>query len=244
MHPLTASLYSGSYKGHIQLNSNLGTPIISVNETLTNVAAGPLLKDLIGDDKILGTVSVKAKLTMRGSTPDQIKKTANGDIQFSFINGAVKGFNLSKIIRDAKDKLSGKKTSTDNEPQQTDFAELSGSANIKSGLLQNQDLLMKSPFFRINGRGKANLMDESIDYLTQVAIVETSKGQGGKDLENLKGLTIPVKISGTFTNPKFKPDLNAMISNDAKKKAKEKIDKEKDKLKEKLLDISECAIPN
>lgn len=236
LHPLTASLYSGSYKGHIQLNSNLGTPIISVNETLTNVAAGPLLKDLIGDDKILGTVSVKAKLTMRGSTPDQIKKTANGDIQFSFINGAVKGFNLSKIIRDAKDKLSGKKTSTDNEPQQTDFAELSGSANIKGGLLQNQDLLMKSPFFRINGRGKANLMDESIDYLTEVAIVETSKGQGGKDLENLKGLTIPVKISGTFTNPKFKPDLNAMISNDAKKKAKEKIDKEKDKLKEKLLD--------
>ncbi|MBL1292488.1 MAG: AsmA family protein [Thiotrichales bacterium] len=236
LHPLTASLYNGSYQGHIQLNSNLDTPIISVNETLKGVAIGPLLKDLTGDDKIIGTANAKAKLTMRGSTPEQIKKTANGDIQFSFINGAVKGVNLSKVIRDAKAKLAGKSTSNDNEPQQTDFAELSGSVNIKSGLLQNQDLLMKSPFFRVNGRGKVNLINESVDYLTEVSIVETSKGQGGKGLADLKGLTIPVKISGTFTNPKFKPDLKSLISDSAKQKAKEKIDKQKDKLKGKLLD--------
>ncbi len=236
LHPLTASLYNGSYQGHIQLNSNLDTPIISVNETLKGVAIGPLLKDLTGDDKIIGTANAKAKLTMRGSTPEQIKKTANGDIQFSFINGAVKGVNLSKVIRDAKAKLAGKSTNNDNEPQQTDFAELSGSVNIKSGLLQNQDLLMKSPFFRVNGRGKANLINESVNYLTEVSIVETSKGQGGKGLADLKGLTIPVKISGTFTNPKFKPDLKSLISDSAKQKAKEKIDKQKDKLKGKLLD--------
>ncbi|NOX27561.1 MAG: AsmA family protein [Gammaproteobacteria bacterium] len=236
LHPLTASLYNGNYQGHIQLNSNLDTPIISVNETLKGVAIGPLLKDLTGDDKIIGTANAKAKLTMRGSTPEQIKKTANGDIQFSFINGAVKGVNLSKIIRDAKAKLAGKSTSNDNEPQQTDFAELSGSANIKSGLLQNQDLLMKSPFFRVNGRGKANLINESVDYLTEVSIVETSKGQGGKGLADLKGLTIPVKISGTFTNPKFKPDLKSLISDSAKQKAKEKIDKQKGRFKGKLLD--------
>lgn len=236
LHPLTASLYNGNYQGHIQLNSNLDTPIISVNETLKGVAAGPLLKDLTGDEKLLGTANAKAKLTMRGSTPDEIKKTANGDIEFSFINGAIKGVNLSKIIRDAKAKLAGKSTSGDKEAQQTDFAELSGSANIKSGLLQNQDLLMKSPFFRIKGRGKANLVSESIDYLTEVSIVETSKGQGGKDLDSLKGLTIPVKIGGTFTDPKFRPDLKAVISDDLKNKAKEKIDKEKDKLKGKLLD--------
>ncbi len=236
LHPLTAALYNGSYQGHIQLNSNLDTPIISVNESLKGVNAGTLLKDLIDDEKIIGTVNAKAKLTMRGSTPEQIKKTANGDIQFSFINGAVKGVNISKIIRDAKAKLSGKKTSSNDELQQTDFAELSGTVNIKSGLLQNQDLLMKSPFFRIAGRGKANLVNESIDYFIEVAIVETSKGQGGKELANLKGLKIPVNIGGTFTNPKFKPDLKAMISDETKKKAKEKIDKEKGRLKGKLLD--------
>jgi len=236
LHPLTATLYNGSYQGHIQLNSNLDTPIISVNESLKGVNAGTLLKDLIDDDKIIGTVNAKAKLTMRGSTPEQIKKTANGDIQFSFINGAVKGINISKIIRDAKAKLSGKKTSSNDELQQTDFAELSGTVNIKSGLLQNQDLLMKSPFFRIAGRGKANLVNESIDYFIEVAIVETSKGQGGKELANLKGLKIPVNIGGTFTNPKFKPDLKAMISDETKKKAKEKIDKEKGRLKGQLFD--------
>ena len=236
LHPLTASLYNGSYQGNIQFNSNLDTPIITVNETLKDVAAGPLLKDLNGDDKVLGTASAKAKLTMRGLTPEQIKKTANGDVQFSFINGAVKGINIAQIIRDAKAKLTGKKATASDEPVQTDFAELSGSANIKSGLVQNQDLLMKSPFFRINGRGKANLIKESIDYLTEVSIVETSKGQGGKELSDLKGLTIPVKIGGTFTEPKFKPDLKNLISDGAKQKAKEKIEEKKEQLKGKLLD--------
>lgn len=236
LHPLTASLYNGSYQGHIQLNSNLDTPIITVNETLKDVAAGPLLKDLIGDDKILGTANAKAKLTMRGTTPDQIKKTANGDIQFSFINGAVKGINIAQVIRNARAKLSGAKPVSNDEPLQTDFAELSGSANIKSGLLQNQDLLLKSPFFRISGRGKANLISESIDYLTEVSIVETSKGQGGKELEELKGLTIPVKIGGSFSEPKFTPDLKAMIGDETKRKAKEKIEEKKGELKGKLLE--------
>ena len=95
---------------------------------------------------------------------------------------------------------------------------------------------MKSPFFRITGRGKVNLISESINYLTEVSVVETSKGQGGKELEDLKGLKIPVKIGGTFTDPKFTPDLKAMINDATKAKAKEKIDKEKDKLKGKLLD--------
>ncbi len=235
LHPLTASLYNGSYQGNIQFNSNLDVPIISVNEILKDVAAGPLLKDLSGDDKIHGTASAKAKLTMRGSTPDQIKKTANGDIEFSFINGAINGFNIAQIIRDAKAKLAGK-TSSANEPAKTDFAELSGSANIKSGLVQNQDLIMKSPFFRINGRGKANVITESINYLTEVSVVETSKGQGGKELNDLKGLTIPVKINGTFSEPKFRPDLKNLISEGVKQKAKEKVDKEKERLKGKLLD--------
>ncbi len=236
LHPLTASLYNGSYQGNIQLNANLDTPIISVNETLKDVAAGPLLKDLTGDDKILGTVSSNAKLTMRGTTPDQIKKTANGDIRFAFIHGAIKGVNIAKVVRDAKAKLSGQPVGKNDEPAQTDFAELSGTINIKSGLLQNHDLLMKSPFFRIVGRGKVDLLNESIDYLTEVNIVETSKGQGGKDLAQLRGLTIPVKISGTFTEPKFTPDLTSMIGDQTKQKAKEKIDKKKNQLKGKLLE--------
>lgn len=235
LHPLTAALYGGSYQGNIQLNSNLDQPIITVDETLKDVAAGPLLTDLTGDAKILGTASAKAKLTMRGITPDEIRKTANGDIAFTFINGAVKGVNVAKVLRDAKAKLSGGSSSTD-EPLQTDFAELSGSANIKGGVLQNQDLLMKSPFFRIAGRGKANLIDESIDYLTEVSVVETSKGQGGRELEELKGLTIPVKISGTFSAPKFAPDLEAMVGSKIKEKAKTKIEEKKQELKGKALE--------
>ena len=83
------------------------------------------------------------------------------------------------------------------------------------------------------------LAAETVDYLLTTTIVNTSKGAGGADLADLKGLSIPVRVSGTFSDPSYSPDLGAVLSDKVKQKAKEKIDEkieEKlgDKLKDKL----------
>ena len=90
---------------------------------------------------------------------------------------------------------------------------------------------MKSPLLRLAGAGKINLVQENLDYRLKTSIVGSLKGSGGEDLKNLKGVTIPIRVKGPFSDPSYKPDLSAALSDSIEQKAKERIE---DKLKNKL----------
>jgi AsmA protein len=231
--PMSANLYDGQYNGNVTLDARSNALKLAIDEKITGVQAGPLLNDLSGDAPISGTATASAKLTGAGSNVDQIKATLTGSGNFAFTDGALKGINIGESIRKAKAALKGESLPQSNEPVETDFASLSGSFKATNGLISNQDLALMSPLLRVSGAGNANLPTEAIDYALKVSIVETSKGQGGKDLADLKGLTIPVKISGTFQSPKPSVDLASLFEQKAKDEAKQKI---KEKLDEKLGD--------
>jgi len=231
--PMSANMYDGQYQGNVSLDARGKTLKLSLNESLKGVKAGPLLKDLTGDDKLSGIANAQAKLTGNGATVMQIKQTLSGNGDFSFTDGAVKGVNIAESIRKAKATLKGETLPASDEPLQTDFSNLSGSFTATDGIISNQDLLAMSPLLRINGAGKIDLPKEGIDYGLKVSIVETSSGQGGKALADLKGLTIPVKITGTFSNPKPTVDLASMLKERATEEVKAKV---ADKLKDKLGD--------
>jgi AsmA protein len=229
--PMSANMYEGQYQGNIGLDARGKTLKLSLNESLKGVKVGPLLKDFTGDDKLSGMANAQAKLTGNGATVSQIKQTLSGSGNFSFTDGAVKGINIAESIRKAKATLKGETLPASDAPLQTDFSNLSGSFTATNGIIDNQDLLAMSPLLRINGAGKIDLPKEGIDYGLKVSIVETSSGQGGKALADLKGLTIPVKITGTFSNPKPTVDLASMLKERATDEVKAKL---ADKLKDKL----------
>jgi AsmA protein len=229
--PMSANMYEGQYQGNVGLDARGKTLKLSLNESLKGVKVGPLLKDLTGDDKLSGMANAQAKLTGNGATLLQIKQTLSGNGNFSFTDGAVKGINIAESIRKAKATLKGETLPASDAPLQTDFSNLSGSFTATNGIIDNQDLLAMSPLLRINGAGKIDLPKEGIDYGLKVSIVETSSGQGGKALADLKGLTIPVKITGTFSNPKPTVDLASMLKERATDEVKAKV---ADKLKDKL----------
>jgi AsmA protein len=229
--PMSANMYQGQYQGNVGLDARGKTLKLSLNESLKGVKAGPLLKDLTGDDKLSGVANAQAKLTGNGATVQQIKQTLSGNGNFSFTDGAVKGINIAESIRKAKATLKGETLPASDASVQTDFSNLSGSFTATDGIISNQDLLAMSPLLRIKGAGKIDLPKEGIDYGLKISIVETSTGQGGKALDDLKGLTIPVKITGTFSNPKPSVDLASMLKERATDEMKAKV---ADKLKDKL----------
>jgi AsmA protein len=62
--------------------------------------------------------------------------------------------------------------------------------------------------------------------------VATSTGQGGKELDQLAGLTVPVKLDGPLDAMKYEVDYRAVAGDLAKTKVGEKIrDQVKDRLK-------------
>jgi AsmA protein len=226
--------YDGLIKGSVNLDVSGEAPKMKVEQSLSRVLTGPLLKDLTGDDKLLGSGNLDLDLTSTGGTVSKIKRTLSGNLSFDFRDGAVKGFNLAKMIRETRAKLSGEAVTASNEPEQTDFSELSGSATIVNGLVNNQQLLAKSPYLRVEGGGKADLVQESLDYTIRPVIVNTPKGQGGQGLEELVGVPIPVRIHGGWSDPRFNIKLSKILEEQQKAKLKEKLDsKVEEKLQEK-----------
>ncbi len=233
LHPMSANLYQGQYQGNVGLDARGDKLKLSINENLQNIQAGPLLKDLTGDDKISGLVNAKVNLTGSGVNVEKIKQTLSGNGEFSFTDGALKGINIAESIRKAKATLKGEPLPATTEAVKTDFSSLSGSFNATNGVINNQDLALMSPLLRVNGAGTADIVNEAIDYGLKVSIVETSTGQAGKDLADLKGVTIPLKITGTFSKPKPTVDLASIAKDKAKEELKAKVS---EKISEKLGD--------
>ena len=63
------------------------------------------------------------------------------------------------------------------------------------------------------------------------------RSSGWKALQELKGVAIPIRIGGTFSEPTWTPDLGAAVGDTVKKKARKEIEKKsRDLLKDKLDD--------
>jgi AsmA protein len=229
--PLTAGFYQGQINLSGRVDATGSRPAYGLKAQTSGIKVEPMLTDLTGKAKINGTGNLDLNVTTAGGTSSELKRGLNGTLGFKLLDGEIKGFNLGQKLRKAQALRKGESLA-DNEPQTTDFAAITGTLNIVNGVLRNNDLDAKSPAFRVNGDGSASLVSETIDYLAQVAVVNTSKGQGGEQLGELKDLTIPVRLSGSLYDPEWKIDLGSVV----KEKVQQKLDEEKDKAKQKLLD--------
>jgi AsmA protein len=223
--------YQGGYKGNLNLDVRGKTPLTKIDAAASDILIGPLLKDLAGEDRLAGKGRFSANLSTRGNSIDAFKKDLSGKMDFRFEDGAVKGVNLAQIIRETRARFKGEPVARTNQPTQTDFSELSASGVISKGLLESQDLLGKSPFLRVNGAGKVNLVSETLDYTVKAVLVATEKGQGGDALEQLEGVPIPVRLTGPYASPKYTVDWAKIILESQKGKIEEKL---QDELKGKI----------
>lgn len=234
-----AALYGGSYRGNIHLDGRGKSIGVRVDEQLAGVQIGPLTRDLTGQpEKITGTADISAQLMTSGSDAAGFKRNLNGSAALRFADGAVKGVNIAAYLRQAEAKLTGKPVPDDEGPNQTDFTDFVATVKITDGVVRNDDLSLRSPLLRVGGAGSADLNTEAIDYLVRATVVGTLTGQGGKSLDRVKGVTVPVKVSGTFEKPAYALDTESLLSDSVKEKVKEKTreirEKAKDRLKEQL----------
>jgi AsmA protein len=120
-------------------------------------------------------------------------------------------------MRDAKAMFGAKSDSqAANKAEKTDFSELKASFKISNGVAHNDDLSMKSPLLRLSGAGDINVGNDSINYLAKATLAKTLEGQGGAD--SVGGLTLPVRVSGAFTDLKYGLEFGAMVSDQTKQK--------------------------
>ncbi|MET0509056.1 MAG: AsmA family protein, partial [Burkholderiaceae bacterium] len=209
--PITAALYGGrmAAKATVRAGATPAANQASVGADLTGVQIGPLLADVADKDLLEGRGNVKIGLQTVGATVDTMKRALDGNVVVALRDGAIKGINLAETIRNARALLQGgssSETRGSDQTKKTDFTEFDMSATITDGVARSTDLDVKSPLLRIGGEGSADLVASRLDYTVRASVVGTSGGQGGKDLENLRGVTIPVRLTGPLDGPSWQID--------------------------------------
>ena len=219
--PHSANLYEGSVSGAI---TAMADGRVAVKENLNGVAVGPLLRDVAQKDVLEGKGNVVLDVNTAGKSVNAMKKALAGNARVQLKDGAIKGINLAEVFRKAKSALgTSEQRAQAAQAEKTDFSELNATFKIQNGVAHNEDLDVKSPLFRVGGAGNIDIGNSTIDYTTKATVVATTQGQGGADLAQLSGVTVPVRLVGPFDALSYKVDYAAAATNLAKTKAGEKI---------------------
>ena len=218
---LGANLYGGTLASATRLGPG-ARPTLAQTLKLASISAGPLLQDFMGKDYVSGTGNVALDVTTVGNTVAELKRALNGNVSFALQNGAVKGFNLAQIMRQGQALYSGQQPQQ-GAAQQTDFTTMSASGKISNGVLHSDDLNAASPLLRLSGAGQVDLVNSTLDYTAKPTFVNTATGQGGKELANLQGVIIPVRVYGPFSAPKYQLDVASALQQQAVQKLTQKL---------------------
>lgn len=220
--PLSAGIYGGTLNGSIGINANNNQ--FAIRQNLAGIRIAPLLKVLIDKEPLEGRGSVSVDVTTRGDSVPALKKGLAGQAALDLRDGAVKGINIAKSLRELQGMLGARKTTTvaASSAEKTDFSELSASFRISAGVAHNDDLQMKSPLLRLTGNGDIDIGEDRVDYLAKISVVNTTTGQQGKDLANLKGVTVPLRMRGPYAQISYSLELGSVVEDVVKEKLKEK----------------------
>ncbi|MCP1337661.1 AsmA family protein [Futiania mangrovi] len=200
-------LYGGTGGGRITLAAGGAAPQLASALKLAGVQLGPLLKDAADFTRLEGTGNVEMDVTTAGGSVKQMVSALGGKGAIDVRDGAIVGINLAAMVRNAANAFLD---SSARETQKTDFAALTATYTIAKGIVTNNDLALVGPLLRVTGAGTVDLPARTVDYRIEPKAVASLQGQGGQG--DLKGIVVPVVVSGPWSNLSYRPDLTGAIT--------------------------------
>ncbi|MBD3677532.1 MAG: AsmA family protein [Rhodobacteraceae bacterium] len=185
--------YDGTVTGEFVVNSRGG---LSVRSKLSGsaIALRPLLQQLAGYERLLAMADMDMNVVGSGNSLDAIMKSLDGEGRIGMGKGEFQGFDLVGALKSMEAGQVG-------QGGRTVFDSINGSFVIRNGVLINEDLIMLAPLMEAGGKGRVGIGEQTLNYTI------TPKSLDGEDGA---GIRIPVKISGTWANPKISLDLEAL----------------------------------
>ena len=223
---MSATIYSGLLAGDILLVRDT-TPTLEVKQTLRGMNIQPLLVDLFDFSRLDGKGNGKINVRARGKSFVDLRNTLSGSVDISLNDGALIGIDLVSTLKNLPSELAEWNRPAQLD-QKTTFSTLSTHLMLDNGIGRNQDFKLVSQLMNVNGGGKIDLRQSIIDYTMNV--------QANPDeFVRLKGMNIPLKITGPLHAPVYALDFNALIK--GKKTPLEKQQALKQELKKQITTI-------
>jgi AsmA protein len=202
-------LYGGVGTGVLSVDATGKVPVQTFRFSLSNLDAYPFLDDMAAFQRIEGKAAVAIDLTASGASQRAMISALAGTASFEFSDGAIRGINVAKMVRNlGSATLSGWQSG---DAEKTDFASLGASFKIAQGKAQTSDLHLSGPLVRMAGVGTVDLPAQTINFRVDPQVVASLEGQGGKN--DLEGLGVPVAINGPWAAPSIYPDIAGILDN-------------------------------
>jgi len=223
---ISANIYAGRLQGDARLRRG-PIPRLEVRQTLSGMSIRPLLVDLFSFGQLDGKGSGRVTVAAQGQSFVDLRNSLGGDVQMSLNHGALSGIDLVSALKNLPAELK-EMNAPARANQKTTFSTLSAGIHLEQGVGRNQDLKLASQLVNVNGGGKIDLKHSIIDYTMDVQA-------NPREFARLKGVNIPLKITGPLNAPVYALDFNAMVK--GKKTETEKQQALKQELKKQITTI-------
>ena len=226
--PTSAGLYGGQYNGDIMLDAHPAEAQLAVNEHLHGTDVGALVKAAYDSTRLSGHADADVVASGTGNTDQALIHSLNGKIDAVVKQGALNGIDFQYELQRAGMLLKRQVPAAHAGPERTVFNTLIAHCTLANGMLKNDDLRIETDFLKVHGKGTLDMGSEAVNY--QLAASTLSGAQGSANgLEALKGMEVPLTVTGTLSNPSIRPDVEALakgqLGNMAKQKAGELLQK-------------------
>lgn len=198
--------FGGGVQGDITVDGAQSNAL-RANISASAIRLLPMLQSLADLNMIEGVGAMNINVAGGGQSMHAIMNSLNGSGVMTLNDGALVGYNLAAMVRNIKGAFGG----GGGGAQKTDFSEISGTFNIRQGLLTNADFKFLGPLIRVFGQGDVNLGAQTMSFRLTPKAVSTLEGQGGA--ADASGLSFPLLVSGPWSNLSIRPDLEAGIAN-------------------------------
>ncbi|MGW8307927.1 MAG: AsmA family protein [Achromobacter pulmonis] len=204
---LTAGLYGGKLAGALSLDAAQGNQL-ATKMSLAGIAIEPLLVDLAQRNILSGTGSLALDLKTAGANAYAMKGGLGGTVQVRLRDGAVKGINLTQTLRELKAALkpdSQDETVAADTSKQTAFSEMEADLAFNKGVASVKRLNVVSPLLRVTQGEPATIdfVKSELNLVARARVINPAADPEGKELIDLKDVTIPVHIKGPFDKPTY-----------------------------------------
>jgi AsmA protein len=189
-------LHQGKAKGQLVLNGAQKAPIAQVGFDAENFNAEALLGGMGG--RLKGRADASLALAATGRSPRELIASLRGTAGVTVRDGALSGIDVEHIVKAVAEKI------ILGWPERAEatsrFDLLKGSFKLADGIAETSDLEASGPGLKFKGKGLVDLLKGEVEMK-----IEPEFGQDA--------MNIPVMISGSWSKPKFYPDIAGVLEN-------------------------------
>ncbi len=189
--PLLA--YGGSVTGDVVINGRGGLSS-RANLDLQGLQMQPFLTEFADFDRLVGQADLSLRLLGVGATAQALMDSLEGSASVAMGQGELLGLDIGGMVRTLDLGFRG-------EGQKTIFDGLSGSWTVTNGVARGEDFQLDAPYLAVSASGDIDLGAQTLDY----SLLPTLRRDARED-----GFTVPILMDGPWSDPRIRPDLEAL----------------------------------